>query len=726
MGLRKRIALYLNNLDEEYQISVYKGIRDEARSLNIDLVCIQGETLNQFMAGTPSPFPSRHFMNMDGVLLLSSVIVDRAGQIFLPNIRDHFHNIPCVSIGSRLFDFPSIIIKSRVSMEQLMHHLIIDHGYRKFLYIGGPANHRDNMVREHVFRRSIHTYQPKFPSLHGDVANGGFNDASGASIIHEYMMKHPDEPLDAVVAANDNMALGALYVLKDCTEPRWKQCAVTGFDDIPQARLEVPALTTVRQPLSSLGRQALQALLDVLDGSRVSGVIHTDSEFVIRNSCGCGTEWDVDKEAETRTQLKSRLEAIQYKAAKSEQYLRNISVFGQHLITIHTIEDMLATLPDYLTSLEVYTFHLIAFPRQEPIFPSEGVLLYQRVNGTDSFWPDMNNVVVLKDFFASLDSGESGRNSERMLYHLRSGKDFLGLIYYYAEDFAQPLICSSAAFLSNTLKRLRILEEEKERSRHLEKEVEHRTRDLVDTNKKLKHEARRRIEVEAEVLRISELERLRFSLDLHDDICQRLAGISMYCKSLATVPVNGETIGEIATMIDETLHLTRQYAHDSFPMELDTLGLQDALQSLCHDVEKNAACICNYSWQVSGPSPLTGPQEINVYRIIQEALQNVIKHSKASMVDITVIRESEAFVIRVKDNGVGAPHPGDKPYCYLEDGGLPQKRNRREGLGMRSMQYRAHQLGAEYIFKSTPGKGTLVEIRIPLKENPESLLGHIQ
>lgn len=290
---------------------------------------------------------------------------------------------------------------------------------------------------------------------------------------------------------------------------------------------------------------------------------------------------------------------------------------------------------------------------------------------------------------------------------MRSGKEYLGLIVYEADDAVHPHVCSGAIYIANTLKRLRILDDEKERSRLLEKEVSLRTQALLDANEKLKEEARRRIAVEAEVLRISEMERLRFSLDLHDDICQRLAGISMCCKSLTSGLSPQTLLPELSEMIDETLHLTRQYAHDSFPMELDTLGLNEALARLCHSLNTQTKLECSYSWKAPSKSPLSASEDINVYRIIQEALQNVIKHSKATKVSVSIISGETEFIVRVQDNGEGNPH--------LEEGEMSPKENRRqEGLGLRSMQYRAHQLNAAYVFHSSKKSGTLVEVRIPL------------
>jgi len=262
-------------------------------------------------------------------------------------------------------------------------------------------------------------------------------------------------------------------------------------------------------------------------------------------------------------------------------------------------------------------------------------------------------------------------------------------------------------------------------------------KNLPEINKKLREETARRTEVEAELLRISEMERLRFSMDLHDDICQRLAGISMFCKSLMNSISPQSFLPELSELIDETLTLTRRYAHDSFPMELDALGLKEALNALCHTVTRQSTggvytggvytvsidttdantggqknCRCVFSWTGPEKSPFSPAQDINIYRIVQEALQNAVKHAAASRIQVTVHSDKKNFTVTVSDNGSGIPRLNEE-----ETSPAGIKRYGKEGgLGLRSMRYRAHQLGAEYIFESSEHEGTKVEIRISLPE----------
>jgi signal transduction histidine kinase/DNA-binding LacI/PurR family transcriptional regulator len=699
-----RIGLFLNNLDEEYQISIYKGVKAECLALDIDLLCIQGEIPGYTQEPAKALFPSREYIAADGILLLSSVIFGYTDPPPLPDFNRFFAGLPVVSIGSRLFNYPSIIIKWRKSMKRLMEHLIHDHGYRKLLYIGGPENHPDNIGRERIFRNFIRSHRKRLPALEGMVINGGFHETSGMTIVKKYITAHPEDPPDVIVAANDNMAIGAQRMLQSRTEPCWYNCPVTGFDDVEQSRLEIPSLTTIRQPLDRMGKIAVQTLRDGILGRTVPSLIQIESELLLRNSCGCR---DTPETAAAQDSFPARLSAAEYQSIRYEYNLRNVSILGQSLVTVYSIEDMLPPVRFFLSTLDVKNFYLILYPRPLRHISETGNLIYLHTGDQDfSYLPEPLGIKTKRFFTETIGRDQSGP-AAWCLYHLQSGDEYLGFIVYEVHDIAHPQICGGAIFIANTVKRLRIMDDEKEHSRRLEEEVAFRTRDLLEVNKKLREEARRRLGVEAEVLRISEMERLRFSLDLHDDICQRLAGISLFCKSLTKGAAPESFMPELTEFIDETLLLTRRYAHESFPMELDSLGLREALASLCHTINKQGSCTCAYTWSAPEPSPLTPAQDINLYRIIQEALQNVLKHAKASEAGVEVRTDGPLLIVRIWDNGIGPPRQKEN-----QSGGTGAKP--RKGMGLRSMEYRANQLGAEYVFK--PGKtgGTLIEVRIPL------------
>ena len=272
--------------------------------------------------------------------------------------------------------------------------------------------------------------------------------------------------------------------------------------------------------------------------------------------------------------------------------------------------------------------------------------------------------------------------------YLRSGDDIIGCILYEASHVLLPYITSISNNIAQVLNRLKTLEEKEKYSEYLEKEVTKRTKELVKANNK-------RMKVEAEVLKISELERQRFSNDLHDDICQRLAGISMLCRSYSnqTVPVTKEQMVELAQLTGETLQCTRQYAHNSYPVELDSLGMNHSLSNLCNSFSVQSGIECDYEWNVDENLVFDKIKLLNLFRIIQEALHNVLKHSKADKVEVSVKSEKNQIIAKVCDNG-----------CGINKNVIKEKK----GIGMSSMEYRANQIGAKFRIEQNKPSGTCV------------------
>ena len=689
-----RIGLFLKNLDEEYQLSIFKGIKAEAAALGLELLCIQGELLSWKQDDKPQNpslkadiFPSRHFIGADGILFLSSVLFEQPKLDYAEQFKNMFKNTPFVSVGNSFFDYHSIQVNAEKPLWDLMDHLIVYHKYRKFLFIGGPVDGEDNIIREKIFREAIEKFRQVYPELRGTVVNGDFLETSGRIIARDYMIQHSDDPPDVIVAANDYMAFGARNMLMTREDPRWSKCPVTGFDDVSQSGLEIPALTTIRQPLEKLGKLAVRTLWDLIQGRDVPLTIKVDAELIIRGSCGCPISFKARPERQS--------------LYHSLYHLRYLSALGQSLAAINSFEEMFTPLRFFLTSLAVPLFFLIVYDRPRPDIGLEGKFIYEQTPFGEKFGLENAPPIDTKEFIKGLSSLE-GTSRTWCLSHLRSGNEYLGMAVYEVPDTIHPQIYNGLILLANTVMRLFSYQEEMDRAVQLEREVAFRTRDLLLANKNLTAEVQRRMEAEAEVLQISEMERRRFSMDLHDDICQRLAGISMYSKSLAAGKKDSKqtiALKELSALIDETLLLTRRYAHDSFPMELGTMGLRDSLEALCSTVNKQTHCKCSFSWGLGNEYPLNQSQDLNIYRIIQEAIQNAVKHAKANRIAVEINCDESWFSASVEDNGTGNP--------ALNNAGS-------EGLGLRSMRYRAHQAGADYYFNSREIGGTIVKIRIPL------------
>ncbi|PQA55493.1 ATP-binding protein [Siphonobacter curvatus] len=204
----------------------------------------------------------------------------------------------------------------------------------------------------------------------------------------------------------------------------------------------------------------------------------------------------------------------------------------------------------------------------------------------------------------------------------------------------------------------------------------------------------------AALLEGQEEERRRFARELHDGIGQMLTGLYLQAAKFRKVPFPEERQRQRADELVEAIQLiiqtTRQISHNLMPTLLGDYGLAASLQLLADQLSKSASCAIRFEQQ-GEEKRLAPAQEIALYRIAQEAVTNALKHAKAGQIALVLHYQPEAVTLRIQDDGVG----------IAEISG-------REGSGLENMQTRAQLLQATFQLHSIPGKGTWIEVHLPL------------
>jgi len=210
------------------------------------------------------------------------------------------------------------------------------------------------------------------------------------------------------------------------------------------------------------------------------------------------------------------------------------------------------------------------------------------------------------------------------------------------------------------------------------------------------HDITERKRLEKEVLDISELERRRIGQDLHDGLCQQLAGIELMSQVLEQnlskkSKAEAAQAAKIAQHVRTTIGETRMLARGLSPVEVEANGLMAALDELASNTEKMFRISCRFEC----PAPVLVRDHAaatHLYRIAQEAINNAIKHGKAKRVVVRMSALSEQANLAVKDDGIG----------------FAQKPERKGGMGLLIMKYRAGVIGAGLEIRRANGRGTLV------------------
>jgi len=200
-----------------------------------------------------------------------------------------------------------------------------------------------------------------------------------------------------------------------------------------------------------------------------------------------------------------------------------------------------------------------------------------------------------------------------------------------------------------------------------------------------------------------EIERQRLSRELHDGLGQSLIALKLKLESIDGKDVckSAKSLREVKTAFDDTINEIRRISNDLMPAVLMEFGLITALKNICEDISENTDIELNCAYEGKFID-IDTRTTIYLFRIIQEALNNIIKHADATMANVHLLRTSNMIKATIRDNGKGF---------------APKENNKHTGNGIPNMRERVRLLSGKIDIKSAPGKGTQINIEIPVKKS---------
>jgi PAS domain S-box-containing protein len=209
-----------------------------------------------------------------------------------------------------------------------------------------------------------------------------------------------------------------------------------------------------------------------------------------------------------------------------------------------------------------------------------------------------------------------------------------------------------------------------------------------------------------QVLVAQEEERKRISRELHDVIAQALAAINLrltVLKKEAALNPKGidRHIASTQQLVERSVKIVHRFARELRPAVLDDLGLIPALHTFVKTFREQTRIRVGFSG-FAGVEQLSGDKRTVLFRVAQEALTNVARHARASRAEVQIRALDGGVCMKIKDNGQGFQAEG------APDSG-PQKR-----LGLLGMRERLEMVGGSFSIRSTPGKGTTIQVQMPL------------
>ena len=234
------------------------------------------------------------------------------------------------------------------------------------------------------------------------------------------------------------------------------------------------------------------------------------------------------------------------------------------------------------------------------------------------------------------------------------------------------------------------------------------------------HTERRRTEdalrdISGRLINAQEEERSRIARELHDDLSQRLALLSIELEQVSQIiPARQSSLRarmkDLWAKAQEISVEVHRISHQLHPSKLEHLGLVAAIKSFCEELEARRGIRIRFS---AGGVPADLPKDVAlcVFRVAQESLRNVVKHSGAREARVVLGVSGQIVQLSVSDSGAG----------FDVDSSAHRK-----GLGLVSMTERLRLVGGDITIRSQPSRGTHLDIRIPLTEHPRPLDGGLE
>ncbi|MCD7740973.1 MAG: GGDEF domain-containing protein [Ruminococcus sp.] len=315
---RLQVGLLVSHLEDDFDDAVCEGAMIAAEQADVNLVIFPGRYIDgvyadklrteyEYQYNTLFDLPT--VCKFDLLLVLIGTIGSHLDKEHKAEFLKKFKGTPVITITANVDGYPCISIDNKTGLSDVINHLIDVHGCKKIGFVSGPETSDDANERLEVYRDVMEAsglgYDPRL------VTYGNFSKYA-TKAVEDLLDRASD--LDAIVFANDQMALAGYQVMEQRGIKPGKDIFVTGFDDDPVAEEIVPHLTTVKADASELGYRALIEAVNYVN----NGVLENDrmpSAMVCRNSCGCKGN--------------PRLKSITFKSVtdETEQFANEISDF---------------------------------------------------------------------------------------------------------------------------------------------------------------------------------------------------------------------------------------------------------------------------------------------------------------------------------------------------------------------------------------------------------------
>ena len=267
-----------------YQTKIISGVADYAKTKDINIICFVVGRLGSPYEWERSRNLLFNFINknhIDGLIIAPTAIGIYETEEKILSMLESLKDIPIISLTESYGKYHSVVINNYLGMRKLVDHVIKKHNCNRLAFIGGPKNVKESSERFKAFFDSLVEHNiPYYPEL---VFEGNFLYESGNEAVRYFIENNLC--FDALICANDNMAIGAITEYHNLLGKLPEHLHITGFDNSDISKLH--SLTTVHQSFYEQAKVSADMLYRLLQGQEVELVQELPAELIVRSSCGC-------------------------------------------------------------------------------------------------------------------------------------------------------------------------------------------------------------------------------------------------------------------------------------------------------------------------------------------------------------------------------------------------------------------------------------------------------
>lgn len=350
IGVKKiKIAVIIADMDMEYSGGIQRGIMKEAGANRYDIYVFNAyagsDEAVKHNKGQYNIYTLANLSEFDGVIVFANLI---QGRTVYADVKKRLQgiDIPVVAIDAAMDGYYSVGMDNYQSMKSIVEHFIVHHEFTKINYVGAYDDYIDTQQRKNAYCDAL--MEHGIPVEEKRIFWGDFRYQNRQAELLKMFRSEKERP-QAVVCANDGIALALIGVLSEMGIKVPEQIAVSGFDNIAEARDSKPRLTTVARELENVGRAAVRKIKSHLAGEQTDKTEMYPATPIFAGSCGCEYEENENLE-EVRRRYLNLVES-------HERYLMETNTMIEDLNDSKSLEDFLERLKPYVKGLECDRFY---------------------------------------------------------------------------------------------------------------------------------------------------------------------------------------------------------------------------------------------------------------------------------------------------------------------------------------------------------------------------------